>query len=115
MENQPVVVTYPRVPITAGSDVQIHTINDLKRAEVQGEPVSISQEQLIRTIDKAVKAVEGTPTILDFSIHESTKQIMVKVIERDTGKVIREIPPEKMLDFVAKLCQMAGIIVDEKL
>ncbi|PYI51182.1 flagellar protein FlaG [Paenibacillus flagellatus] len=116
MENQPVGVSYPRIPPN-GSEVvsTIHTTQELKRAEVQGEHITISEEQLIRAIDKAVKAVQGTATVLDFSVHKSTNQIMVKVLERDTGRVIREIPPEKMLDFVAKLCEMAGILVDKKL
>jgi flagellar protein FlaG len=39
---------------------------------------------------------------------------MVKVLNTDTGQVIREIPPEKNLDFVAKLWEMAGILVDER-
>ncbi|HEX3029893.1 MAG TPA: flagellar protein FlaG, partial [Clostridia bacterium] len=46
--------------------------------------------------------------------HQKTKQIMVKVIDSDTGDVIREIPPEKTLDMVAKMWEMAGIVVDER-
>jgi flagellar protein FlaG len=39
---------------------------------------------------------------------------MVKVINSDTNEIIREIPPEKTLDLVAKMWEMAGIIVDER-
>jgi flagellar protein FlaG len=39
---------------------------------------------------------------------------MVKVLDKDTGKVVREIPPEKILDMVAKFMEKAGIIVDER-
>jgi len=28
--------------------------------------------------------------------------------------MIREIPPEKILDLVAKMWEMAGILIDEK-
>jgi flagellar protein FlaG len=34
-------------------------------------------------------------------------------VNRETGEVIREIPPEKFLDMVAKLQELAGILVDE--
>jgi flagellar protein FlaG len=39
---------------------------------------------------------------------------MVKVIDINTREVIREIPPEKILDMVATMLEMAGIIVDER-
>ncbi|MFC3772836.1 flagellar protein FlaG [Paenibacillus sp. GCM10012303] len=115
MENQPIGGSYPKIP-PLGSDMTntIQTAQELKKAELQGEHISISEEQLIMAIDRAVQAVQGPVTVLDFSIHKSTNQIMVKVLERDTGKVVREIPPEKMLDFVAKLWEMAGILVDKR-
>lgn len=39
---------------------------------------------------------------------------MVKVINTDTDEVIRQIPNEKILDMVAKMCEMSGIMVDER-
>ncbi len=76
--------------------------------------VPLGEKQLINAIEKANKAVEGLNTSCKFSIHESTKQIMVKVVDTDTGKVIREVPPEKILDLVAKMCERAGIWIDER-
>ena len=39
---------------------------------------------------------------------------MVKVVDPNTDKVIREIPPEKILDMVAKMWEVVGLFVDEK-
>lgn len=39
---------------------------------------------------------------------------MVKVIDAETEEVIREIPPEKILDLVAMIWEMIGLIVDER-
>lgn len=100
--------------IVDSSLAAIQSIKDMKTAESRGEHVSISDEQLIKTIDRAIKAVEGSATSLEFSVHTKTNRIMVKVLEKDTGKVIREIPPEKTMDMVAKLWEMAGILVDER-
>ena len=90
----------------------INSENELKEAELSGAQVTISDEQLIRAIERAIKAIQGPYTRLEFSVHEPTKQIMVKVLDRETGELIREVPPEKNLDFVAKLWEMAGILVD---
>ncbi|HOM43782.1 MAG TPA: flagellar protein FlaG, partial [Bacillota bacterium] len=49
-----------------------------------------------------------------YSVHDVTKQIMVKVIDNKTQEVIKEFPPEKILDMVAKMWEVAGILVDER-
>ncbi|MCA0757558.1 flagellar protein FlaG [Paenibacillus sp. N4] len=89
-------------------------IDDLKKAELSGENYSVSDEQLVKAIERAIKAMQGKATNLEFSIHEKTKLIAVKVLDSESGEIIREIPPEKSLDFVAKLWEMAGILIDEK-
>ncbi|HOO11715.1 MAG TPA: flagellar protein FlaG [Bacillota bacterium] len=77
--------------------------------------MSISERQLIEAIENANKALRGADKRFEFSIHEGTKEIMVKVINEETGEIIREIPPEKILDMVAKMWELAGILVDRKI
>ena len=74
----------------------------------------ISEEELISAIESANKSVNVYDRKLEFSIHEKTKEIMVKVIDTNTDEVIRELPPEKVLDMVARLWELAGILVDKK-
>ncbi|GIP40991.1 hypothetical protein J31TS4_42710 [Paenibacillus sp. J31TS4] len=92
----------------------IQTLKDLKLAELHGDRITISDQQLIKAIDRAIKATQGRHTALDVSVHEKTKTIMIKVMDSDTGDVIREIPPEKSLDFIARIWELAGLVVDEK-
>ena len=40
--------------------------------------------------------------------------ITVKVYDKDTGDLIREVPPEKSLEAIKKIWEIAGLIVDEK-
>jgi flagellar protein FlaG len=74
----------------------------------------ISEQTVIKTIEKANDAISVSNKRFEYSIHEKTKAIMIKVIDTNTNKVIREIPPEKILDMVAKMCEMAGLFVDER-
>jgi flagellar protein FlaG len=92
----------------------MRSYDELKRAENNGEIVTISDEQLVKAIQKAIKAAEGITTSLEFSVHKETHQISVKVLDKETGEIIREIPPEKNLDFLATLWRKAGILIDEK-
>ncbi len=82
--------------------------------ERERPPISVSEKQLMKVIEKAFKAVQGPQTYLEFSIHDPTKRLSIRVHDQETGEIIREIPPEKTLDFVAKLWEMAGILIDER-
>lgn len=78
------------------------------------QELSIDEKNWIKLIEQANKAISGANRTFEYSIHEETKQIMVKVMDSETKQVIREIPPEKILNMVAKFWEMAGIMVDER-
>ena len=71
--------------------------------EYERDFLPISEKAFIEAIEKANKVLTGAETQFEFSIHEKTKEIMVKVIDINTREVIREIPPEKILDMVATM------------
>ena len=50
-----------------------------------------------------------------FGIHEKTNRITIKLVDRETQEVIKEIPPEKTLDLLAKRMELAGVMVDQRL
>jgi uncharacterized FlaG/YvyC family protein len=50
---------------------------------------------------------------LQFSIHEGSGQVLVKVTDAGSGEVIREIPPSEMLDLAARLDEMIGLLFDQ--
>lgn len=72
------------------------------------------ERQLIDAIEKSNVDLKVLNTNLKFSIHEKTKQISVKIINSDTKEVIKEIPPEKILDMVAAMLERAGIFMDKR-
>lgn len=82
--------------------------------EYDMECMPISERVVIEAIEKANKAIQGGNRRFEFSIHEETNQIMIKVFDSETDELIKEIPNEKILDMVAKICEMAGILVDER-
>ncbi|HBT20182.1 MAG TPA: flagellar biosynthesis protein FlaG [Peptococcaceae bacterium] len=75
---------------------------------------AVSEAEVIKAIERANEAFRVVNTRFEFSIHEGTKEIMVKIIDEETNEVIREIPPEKILDLIAKIWELAGILVDER-
>jgi len=87
-------------------------ISQMSEFDIGNMPVS--EKIVIEAIQKANKAISGGNRRFEFSIHEKTNEIVVKVFDSQTNELIREIPNEKVLDMVAKMCEMAGILVDER-
>lgn len=83
------------------------TTNELKIQDV-------APEKIKSAISEVNQKIKQTRTQCEFSYHEDTHRIAIKVIDESTKEVIREIPPEKTLDMIAKVMDLAGILVDEK-
>lgn len=68
------------------------------------------------TINDAVQSANRrmSHTRCEYSYHKKTNRVSIKVFDADTNEVIREIPPEKSLDMLQKMWEMAGILVDER-
>lgn len=94
-------------PVTAN-------VSEMKQMEKEGAVLPVGQEELMRRLDHAFKVLSGPETTLQVSMHKETNSIMVKVLDKETGKVIREVPPEKTLDLVANMMHIAGILVDKR-
>ena len=68
--------------------------------------------QLKKAVEEINKRANNSEAI--FGIHEGTNRVTIKIVDRTTKKIIKELPPEKTLDMIAKVWEMAGILVDEK-
>jgi len=69
-------------------------------------------EQIKKAVEKMNKSMNNSEAI--FGIHEGTNRVTIKIVDKETKEVIKELPPEKTLDMIAKAWELAGIMVDEK-
>lgn len=74
-----------------------------------------SVEDAVEQLQKAIEAIQGPQKMLEFAVHKETNAVMIKVINKETGDLIREVPPEKILDLAAKMMEITGIIVDKRI
>ncbi len=74
----------------------------------------ITEKVVADAVGRINKAIEGSSRRFVYSVHDKTNEIMIKVIDETTKEVIREIPPKKILDMVANMLEMAGLLVDER-
>ena len=71
-----------------------------------------SPEQIRKAVEQLNKNMRHSEAV--FGIHEKTNRVTIKIVDKETKEVIREVPPEKTLDMIAKVWEIAGILVDEK-
>lgn len=91
--------------------------NSDRKPESLREKQEYSEQELEDEVRESVKdineIVDKVKEGLSFQIHEDTEKMMVKVVDLNTDEVIKELPPEEMLDLQARIHEMIGILIDE--
>ena len=71
-----------------------------------------SNEQIKKAVEQLNKNMPNSEAI--FGIHDATNRVTIKIVDKQTKEVIKELPPEKTLDMIAKEWELAGLLVDER-
>lgn len=95
-----------------GSVKLLHQV--IAEGKGSGEEGAAEARQLEEVVSRLNLVLEMTWYDLRFRIHEASKEIMVQVVNRDTGEVLREIPPKEILDMVAEMKRLIGMLLDKK-
>lgn len=82
------------------------------KSDNTGSQGEASEEAIRNAVSSINKHANGTEAV--FGFHEKTNRITIKIVDKETKDVIKEVPAEKTLDLIAKVWEMAGLMVDEK-
>ena len=74
------------------------------------KPGKISE--LVKDLDTMVHQVASTK--ISFDVDEDTGQSVVRVINKETGEVVRQVPPEELLTLAARMRQLSGLIFNQE-
>lgn len=70
-------------------------------------------------LDEAIEALVNTCSFfnkrLKLTINHRIDRVIVKVIDRKTDKVIKEIPSEEIQNMVARIRETIGLLIDEQI
>lgn len=86
---------------------------DGNRDDSQAQQTISENSQIKKAVDEINKKAHNSEAV--FGIHDATNRVTIKIVDKDTKKVLKEYPPEKTLDMIAKVWEMAGLLVDKKL
>jgi flagellar protein FlaG len=100
--------------INEAVETQIDATVQMKNDKAESDQVVIDDEMLEKAVEQANKSLENYNRHIERSVHEKTKAIMYVMKDSKTDEVIREFPPKKIQDMIAKMWELAGLFVDEK-
>jgi len=101
------------------------TINKLERQQrqqrVQGEKIrqqieatqEVKQQKIQEAVDRLDQFAKSINKRLSYSFNRELNQVVVKVVDAQTDKVIKELPPAELQRLHMKIQEYIGMIVDE--
>ncbi len=89
------------------NNAKINSINNIKNN------LDYTEDKVKDAVNKLNKELEKEKVHAEYSYYEKLNTITIKIINDDTKEVIMELPPEKILDLISKMCELNGVIVDK--
>lgn len=93
-----------------------------KRRVVKKTTATVTQKQnqpAKINLEEAIEALENTCSFfnkrLKLTVNRRIDRVIVKVIDRKTDKVIKEIPSEEIQNMVARIRETIGLLIDEQI
>ena len=109
--------TIPQVTSAAASSLLERDAADKKNVQNEKEKPEvkkIDESQVKELAEKINDHVKLFSTRLEFSYDIEKGRSQIKVLDKDSGRVIRQIPPEEMLSLIDKMEEIAGLIFNEE-
>jgi len=112
-------LTSDSAPVAVASppnvQAQPSTAPELPQAAAKSATGQFSAEQLKNVVDNINKTLSQANRNLEFSVDESTKRQVVKLVDKETGDVVRQFPSEEMLAISRSIDEMQqGSLLKQK-
>jgi flagellar protein FlaG len=77
-------------------------------------PSAPSKEEMERISSAVKKFLEEHQSVVSISMDEELQQFVIKILDKESGKVIQQFPPDELLSVMRQLREMRGILLNKK-
>lgn len=102
-----------KADLRAAEVLQAARVAQATRQESQQRNAKISEEEMKQALRELQTVSRAFNKRLSFRYHEELDQVVVKVIDRATDKVIKELPPSEVQRVHVRIRQALGLLFDE--
>lgn len=93
---------------------KVSAVSQVTPAKVVKEQAEPSRQELEQAVKRANELIKVNSADLEFQMDPDLKRPIVKVIDRETQTVLRQIPSVEMLEVARAMEKMQGVLVSEK-
>ena len=86
----------------------LNGVSGLSATDAVQDATPVQTENALREVNASLKAIG-----LEFEVDEDTDKMVVKVIDKETGEMIRQMPSEEVIRIAKVLGKMQGMLVSE--
>lgn len=106
-------------PTKAGEGVtQNATIQAKSESSSPTEVANENAQLTVEEIEQTVESLNETMTLLErginFEVDRDVKRTIIKVVDRETDEIIKQIPSEDLLKVIGHLQEMQHLLFDDK-
>jgi len=117
MGNEPRVYANPEVNKVQTENATRAEVKEALKSASRKEGLTDNEAKKVKdVVEKMNKELEATDTAIKFKVHESKagslNKVSIKVVERESEKVIMEIPSEEAIEFSEKMDEITGMLFD---
>ena len=94
--------------VTSGAETMV--ANNVIESNQKNAPSENTIKQAVSDINKKI----NPNTVAKYGFHDETNRVTIKIVDKNSDKVIKEFPAEETLDMIAKVWELAGVFLDEK-
>jgi len=113
----------------AASSLTEHAVDDVKQADTQNQQrlqqnqyeknnqevtaQPLEREQLEKMAQQLQEFMGEMNRSLQFHVDQDSGRDVIKVLDKNSGELIKQYPSEEVLSLVSKLSETAGILIDQ--
>jgi len=90
-----------KTPFSSGEDTKVE------------EP--FNKEQVQATVARLQEALRHVESRVELSVDEDINQVIFRVVDKESGDLIRQIPSEKVVELARLFSEHSGLFVEENI
>ncbi|MDQ0352895.1 flagellar protein FlaG [Alkalibacillus filiformis] len=94
---------------------KLQAMNDEANGRRNYPEQEMTKERANELVEGLNEFLEPADTSIRYEVHDKLERYYISIVDQETDEVVKEIPPEKLLDVYAAMAEFMGFIVDERI
>lgn len=120
MEGISSIVKIPDIASNESSKVRVRStarqsgLDPVEESQTVVTPQPLQREEVEQAAAELDRVLKQTKGDLSVSVDETTGMMVVKIMDSSTGEVVRQIPPQELMDADISMSKIIGLLIDDQ-